>query len=325
MTASRPLLALVLALAVPACASSGGVPSAPPAEGGAGPDEAAKRKAGEEELLTGQGKAGFYNRVNSLASSWQRANAEPGEAAENEARAIETALAREVWGRIGTVLEDLRTSSNPRWRTAAARGLGFVRDERVRPALEAALGEREPRLLTSALVSLARQADAATDDRAVLPHLRDPDPIVRGNAALCLARVLQSRRQQGIPVLPAERVLEAEADLSVLLFDRGDPIVRGNAAQALGALGSPGAEDALLNLLRDDASFVRVKVAQALAACGTPKSQAPLLDALGREAEPNVGTVLVLALGAVAERRGLVPDYPALGTDAAKWRTFLLR
>ncbi len=325
-TPSAALLAVALLAA--ACASTEDGAAPPSTAGGAG--SGAKSGTGEaggkdDPLLTGQGKSGLYQRIDSLSGSWQRANAEPGEKAALDARALETAIAREVWGALESVLADLRASANPRWRSTAARGLGFVRDERIRPALEGVLGETDPRLLSSALVSLARGADAATDDRAVVTLLRHPDAVVRGNAALCLARAFQARRQQGMEALAAERAADAEADLSILLFERDDPIVRGNAAQALGALGSPGAEDALLNLLRDDAAFVRLKAAQALALCGTPKALPPLLDALGREGEGNVRTVLALGLGAVAERRGQAPSYADLGTDAGKWRRFLQR
>jgi len=332
MTVRAPALAALLLFA-PACVSTGGgaaAPAAPP-EGGNPPAAAEDpAKPGDarkpDAALDPQGKSALYGRIDSLAESWQRANAEPGGRAADDARALETAIAREAWTNLEAVLADLKSSSNPRWRSSAARGLGFVVDPRARPALEAALGEGDARLLSSVLVSLARHGDADTGDRAVAALLRHADPVVRGNAALCLARVFQARVRQGLPaVSPAERMADMEAELAVLLFDPADPIVRGNAAQALGDLGSPGAEDALLNRLRDDSTFVRIKAARALAHCGSPRADPPLLDALAREPEENVRTMLALALGAIAERQGKVPPHADLGTDAAKWRAWLGR
>jgi HEAT repeat protein len=114
-------------------------------------------------------------------------------------------------------------------------------------------------------------------------------------------------------------------DLTILLFNREDPIVRANAAQALGALGSPNAEDSLLNVLRDEHSLVRLKAAQALALSGSRRCLEFLLDALGREGEKSVQAILALAVGSVAEREGHVPPYADLRTDAAKWRQWLQR
>jgi HEAT repeat protein len=239
---------------------------------------------------------------------------------------MESAIAREVWTHLDEILQDLAGSDNPRWRSAAARGLGFVANARARPALEAALADADPDVVASALVSLARQADVATDDAKVARMLTVPDKIVQGDAALCLARLFLARRQQAMPVVaPPERGAKIEADLSALLFDRDDPILRANAAHALGALASPGAEEALLTRLRDDHPFVRLKAAQALSHAGTAKSVDSLLDTLGREPEKNVKTVLALALGAVAERDGRTPPYADLGTDAGRWRQWLAR
>ena len=213
---------------------------------------------------------------------------------------------------------------DPVERAAASRGLGFVVHEKVRPALELALSDADKGVLNGALVSLARIADVNTDDRAVSRLLTFPDLTVQGNAALCLARVFHARRNQDLPVVvPASRVPSLEVDLAVLLFRQEDPVVRGSAAQALGALGSPYSEDALLNVLRDEHTFVRVSAAHGLAQAGTRRSLDFLLDALAREEEKNVKTVLALAVGAVAERSGQIPPYAELKTDAAKWRQWL--
>ncbi|HEU4394558.1 MAG TPA: HEAT repeat domain-containing protein [Planctomycetota bacterium] len=317
---SRPTAAAVLiaAWALAGCASA-------PKDGPAPGDAAAKPKS-EEEIAREEERArpAFYQKLTGLTQSWATAYTEPGQGSANEARALESAIGLEVWKRFDMVLSDLGNSDNPRWRAAAARGLGFVVDPRVRPALEKSLGDSNNQVLCGALVSLARAADAQTDDRAVARLLTYPDAAVQGNAALCLARVFQTRHQQSLPAItPPERVPVVEVDLVLLLFHTGDPILRANAAQALGGLDSPRAEDALLNTLRDEHSFVRLKVAQALARCGSRRSLEFLLDSLGREQEKNVKFVLALAVGAVAEREGHAPPYAELGSDAGKWRAWL--
>jgi hypothetical protein len=285
-------------------------------------DKEKAEKAAEDDVNP-KGKAALYRRIKQLTEAWMQAYAGGGAASADEAEALGTAVAREVWDRFDEVVEDLATSDNPRWRIAAARGLGFIQHARVRPALEAALEDADASVLAAALVSLSRGAAAETDDGKVARLLSFPDRIVAGDAALCLAKVFQTRRQQKLPVLDPARVPNVESDLQVLLFDPTDPILRGTAAQALGELGTPVVEDALLNRVRDENPFVRIKVAQALAQCGTAKGYDILLDSLGREQSKNVQTVTALAIGSIAERQGLTPAYPELKTDAAAWRKWL--
>ncbi|MCK6480688.1 MAG: HEAT repeat domain-containing protein [Planctomycetes bacterium] len=333
----RNAAALAAALAAAACSSPGGAPGTPAAADGrggttaaadpaAGKGDPAAKGAGGDLALPGGGRSLLYQRIESLSKAWQVASTTSGEGALADSNAAQTAIGREVWQAMDTVLADVEKSENPRWRVTAAKGLGFVNDPRARPALERTLGSADVRLLSAALVSLGRIGSPETEDAPVAVLLRHPDPVVRGNAALCLARIFQSRRQQGLaPLSPSDRLEDVEADLTVLLFEKDDPIVRANAAQALGGLGTPGAEDALLNRLRDEASLVRLKSAQALALTGTARAEAPLLDALGREPEGNVKTMMALALGSLAERQGRTPPHAELGTDAARWRGWLQR
>jgi HEAT repeat protein len=311
----RSAVLLSAALSLCACSSVG------PEEGE--PDPAAlkeKREAEEAALNRGQ----FYMKVNQMTDAWAAAYAEPGLEAKGRARALETAISREVWGRFEEALKDLQESDNPRFRASAARGLGFVANPRVRPALEQALGDPDASVLAAALVSLGRIADPGTDDRQVVKLLTFPDRQVQGGAALCLARIFQSRRLQDMaPMTPSTRVQGTEVDLVLLLFDKEDPIVRGNAAQALGGLGSPDAEQLLLNRVRDDSPFVRLKAAQALATTGTPVAYDQLLDSLGRETEENIKIVTALAIGSIAERDGMIPPLHDLKVDAGAWRKWL--
>jgi hypothetical protein len=289
-------------------------------------DEAAGRKVPPAEDSPAKSKATLYHNILSHSDAWMHAYTDTGDGSSREAQALEHAVSGVVFKRLDEILEDLATSDNARWRTAAARGLGFVRDTRVLPALQGALGDTSPDVICAALVSLARAAWVETDDKRIHALLSYPDKIVAGNAALCLAKVFQKRKEQGLPILePASRAAILESDLLVLLFDGSDPIVRANAAQALGHLGSPTAEDALINRVRDEHPFVRAKVAQSLGFSGSPKAYESLLDSLGREQLKNVQTVTALALGSIAERQGLSPPLSDLGIDAANWRKWLKR
>ncbi len=271
----------------------------------------------------------FYTRIADLASRWAVLQSEPGEAARAHALALETAIARDVVRRMDAVLRQAEQGVNPRWRRAAARGLGFVSDGRARPVLEGLLGESDVRLLVDVLVSLARRAavdtSAAAEDRLVL-LVGHGDADVRSNAALCLARVFRARARLGMPVMePADRIPVAEAVILGALFDPADPIVRGNAAQALGVLGGPACEDALQNGLRETDLFVRLSCVQALARSGSGRSVAPILDAMAVARETAMRQASALALGAIAEREGRRPPLADLGTDAAKWRAWFAR
>ena len=325
--AFRSVALLAVALSLAACAST--PPSTSPASPEAGAP-AAPPKTGEvpkepgPPVLPGQGKALLYQNLKGWTDRWIQAYSGTGGASADDARSLGTAIARETWAHFDEVLQDLKESPNPRWRAAAARGLGFVSNPRVLPALQKALADADASVLASALVSLARISDVQTDDPAVAGLLTYPDKFVQGGAALCLARVFLARRQQSLPpVTPPTRAAAMEENLRVLLFDPEDPILRADAAQALGGLGSPGAEEALLNRLRDDHPLVRLKVAQGLSYSGTAKSLDSLVDALGREGEKNVQMMLALALGSIVEREGRTPPLSDLGTDAGRWRQWL--
>jgi HEAT repeat protein len=313
--ASRLAALLAAALALAACSSS-----KEKGKDGA-EDKPAGTNGNRNAPLPEKGKGAYYARIKTTSDAWLTAWAESDYA---EASALESAIAREVFKHFDQVLEDLKGSDNPRWRSSAARGLGFVSDSRVRKALEGALMDSSNEVLAATLVSLGRIASADTDERQIVKLLTYPDKDVQGNAALCLSRIFQSRRQQSVPpITPLSRSLQVEEQLVALLFDKDDPIVRGNAAGALGELGSPNAEEALLNRLRDDHGFVRLKTAHAIANVGTARSRDALLDALGREEEKNVQLVLALALGAISEREGGSPPYADLKTDAGAWRKWL--
>jgi hypothetical protein len=334
----RATLLLALAAAAAACAGT----SPAPAGGGPGPGEAPAANGGGVAGAAGTPgapavppseasvlRSGTYLRIEEMTKRWAFLGSEAGPRAEEERAALESAIAREVMRDLDGVLADLADASAPMWRRSAVRGLGFVRDARVRPALEAVLDAADVRLRNDALVSLARIGDPATsvgaEDRA-LALLSDADAEVRGNAALCLSRIWKRRRREGRePVVPAERAAEAEAALLPVIVDPEDPVVRSQAAAALGALGSEGAEEALVNATRDPDAFVRLGALYGLAACGTTRIAPALVESLDRESGVNLRAAAALALGAVHERAGRSPPLGELGMDAARWRAWLAK
>jgi acyl-CoA thioester hydrolase len=286
---------------------------------------AAPARAPDPALL----RSGIYLRVEEMTRRWAALGGEAGDAAEQERKALETAIAREVARDLEGVLADLRNAEAPAWRRTAARGLGFVGDPRVRPGLEPLLAEADARLRNDALVSLARIAEPATSPEAedrILALLGGDDGEIRGNAALCLTRIWRKRRREGRePVPDAARAAVAEGALLQALVDPGDAVVRSQAAGALGALGTGGAEELLVNAVRDPDAFVRLSALHGLASCGTTRVVEPVLQALEREAPGNLRTAAALALGAIHERAGRAPPLGDLGTDAARWREWLSR
>jgi HEAT repeat protein len=82
----------------------------------------------------------------------------------------------------------------------------------------------------------------------------------------------------------------------VALLDDPDPDVVKHAAILLGKKGDPEAAESLQRLLERDAPSVRYVAAGALAQLGTPQARAALADHLGREADPETRALIERAL-----------------------------
>ncbi|MHC4821925.1 MAG: HEAT repeat domain-containing protein, partial [Planctomycetota bacterium] len=301
MTRTRWMMAAGLARLLAGCASD---PAGTPPNGGStgGGDSSTEAPRGGETGTDDSGdsdRALVYDRITSMSNRWAALGAEPGVAAQSERSALASAIGGEVARDIEAVLAEARSGENPRFRRAAVRGLGFVatRQDEILQVLQSSLGSSDVRLVTDVLVSMARHAHRDTDVELVAARMQHPDPVVRSNAALCLARVFRTRRSVGLEAVDADLNDSMEAVLMTALFDPQDPFVRGHASQALGALGSAGAEGALLNGLRDQDTFARLSAAVALGSVGTRQSATPLIDALGRATDDNEKDALALSLG----------------------------
>ncbi len=79
--------------------------------------------------------------------------------------------------------------------------------------------------------------------------LKDPRPMVRGNAVLALGMIKDN----------------AAAKSMIVLLEDKDPIVRMKTAMALTSIKAPYATDALIRALNDDAAEVRAEAVKALA------------------------------------------------------------
>lgn len=181
----------------------------------------------------------------------------------------------------------------------AAYSLGLMRyrTPAVEKALMTALRDEEEGVRKAAIVSLI-----AFDDR------RDPEPL--------LAAVRASRKESSTTddALTAQEVIEfhlaplQSADVLAQLLEAvkaNDEDVRASATGALSYRREPAAEEALVDLLRqDDSENVRKHAALALARHGA-KAVNALVDAAASD-EPRVRSAALAALGAHANKHPAV-------------------
>jgi HEAT repeat protein len=145
---------------------------------------------------------------------------------------------------------------------------------------------------------------------------------VRVNVLLALWHVLEARADAGKMNDPAarDRVLPV---LETALFDGEDPLARGHAAAAMGALGDARGVDPLLNLLRDKHPFVRSHTALALGKLGDRRAIRPLVEVIDETPRGPRGAV-TLGLAALLEKQGVrVPD--DLPDDQRVWAELVQR
>lgn len=168
-------------------------------------------------------------------------------------------------------------------RVRAVAGLGTIRAPSALPVMIAALSDPQAAVREQAAIAVEALADAslparlretATSEHAptrrlvmrllgrygseeeainmLMAGLRDPDPLVRGQAAIGLGY------RQAKSALPA--LMQATAD--------ADDHVRGTAAYALGRLRDSTARPALRRLLNDESAAVRAVAAESLQKLG---------------------------------------------------------
>jgi HEAT repeat protein len=182
-------------------------------------------------------------------------------------------------GRVSAWLSD----PDARAREAAAEVLAVLRDAGSIAGLGRALEDSEASVRAAAAMALgnSRSPDATS---FLLGHLDDADPEVRHAVITALEDLGDPRAV--VPLIG--RIQEQRASL------------RRQAAQALGALGDPRAVGALVVALADADSGVRVAAAAALGKLKASDAVWSLGTLLESEADPEVQSAALDALGSIA-------------------------
>ncbi|MBX3188351.1 MAG: HEAT repeat domain-containing protein [Labilithrix sp.] len=206
--------------------------------------------------------------------------------------------------------------------TSAAWVLGELRATKSAPVIVSAL--RKGILPPGAALRALGGAGTAEQVPVVLEFVADPSPVVREEALRAATALLDPSRPDGRAVEPLAATLRAprtspgeRAAVATLLGRTGAPraatelaglvaskdtTLRLAAIDALGALGSDGAGDDVLEPLLTDADpAVRLHAAVALASSGGVKARAALLGKLDGGDEVDRYAVLA-ALGGILER-----------------------
>jgi hypothetical protein len=189
---------------------------------------------------------------------------------------------------ISALGDSLQTDPSPVVRALAARAMEISRDDRVVPALIAALGkEREVAVRKAIIYSLAHYPKAQVTS-ALVPFLKDKKHELRAAAAYALAEIGDASS--------APALIEA-------LHRRGkdeDAFARSRAARGLGRIGGRAAVDSLLEALtRDKSHEVRREAARALGRVAT-KQEAKVVEALRAATTSNDPYLAIAADEAMA-------------------------
>jgi cyclophilin family peptidyl-prolyl cis-trans isomerase len=176
---------------------------------------------------------------------------------------------------------------------------------RLIPAPNSPVSDNARLLGSTALTALLRLKQASSVE-AITLQLRSNDPDLRWQAANALARI-----REGIPA--------AVPSLLPLLEDK-DPLVRTNAARALGVAKAPQAVEQLIKLLGDKDERVVAAAINALGAIGDARAVEPLValgntlllsyrsfdrDKLGVPTQQNALLLIATALGSIKDDRAL--------------------
>ncbi len=164
----------------------------------------------------------------------------------------------------------------------------------------------DTKLLTSLTLTALLRVKQASTVPAITGQLRSPDADIRWQAANALARI-----REGIaPAVP---------QLLTLLEDK-DPLVRANAARALGVAKDAKAAEPLIKLLADTDERVTASAINALGTIADQKAVQPLLDSgtkllegfrsfdrakSGVPPQQNLLLLIVTALGNVKDEKAL--------------------
>jgi len=313
--------ALILFLLLLGCQSSS-PPRPEPGENGA-----AKEKEAEPEkpknLLAENERSQLYFDLDQYTGRYMAAREEGNARAWLSLHA--SVLMPMVDRNLDELLRTVRSTGEPRYRLIAARALGFgSRSERIVPALVSLLGDAEPNLVSSALVSIYLLGWDRTPIEPLVQLLNHTDMLVRSNDALALYAVFRARaKEEGGAVRMTTAVREASGRLVAIAHrPEEDPFVRAHAASALGAIGDPAAADVLINLLIDEYMVVRIHAAQGLGNLGQESAIVPLIKMLRSAESGNEARIIAASLEKIAIALGYPCDGEALGTDEGNWRSW---
>ncbi len=209
-------------------------------------------------------------------------NGAPGPAAParseyEQLRGPDIARARELY-RQGKTAEGAallrELARDPDWsvRSTAIRAIGDVRDPQLLPVVHGALDDERLEVRESAGRILAWMGDASSRE-PLHRALGDREGIVRSHAAAALARI------GGIDEIPA---------LASLVQNDPDPTARASTVRVLGEIHAPAAVTVLIAALHDESAMVRGEAADALGASGDARARAALTAAAGSDPDPGV-------------------------------------
>jgi HEAT repeat protein len=209
------------------------------------------------------------------------------------ARILGLARMQEASGSLLAALSD----PSPAVSQAAGEALGRIADPRTTSDLLLALQSPVPQVQRSAATALGMmRAEAAVEPLSAM-LLRD-DPAMASVAAGALGRIGSQDATQTLLTALADAqmttrrhtalsALEAMGEPAVSPLEKmltsADASARGNAAEALGWIGSPSATAALVQALGDSDSAVRARTAWALGELAAPQARAALERAQARD------------------------------------------
>lgn len=151
-------------------------------------------------------------------------------------------------------------------------------DPEARARLRGMLKDADARVRRDVLGALEELGDPSTLGE-VADLLKDPDPAVRGRAALAMADIAEDSKD------PANRARAASA-LAPSLSD-ADPRVREDAVKALRDMAGSEAVPGLSAALKDARFEVRAEALRGLGEIADPATQAVLREAYGDGSGPN--------------------------------------
>ncbi len=214
------------------------------------------------------------------------------------------------------------SDTDSRVRDWAAYALGRIGDPRAVEPLIAVLSDTDKFARASAALALGRIGDPRGVE-PLIAVLSDTDWYVRSIAAEALGRTGDPRAVEPLlPTLrwekyfnPAGDGLAALGELSLepllAALEDDDPIVRRNAAYALGRMGHGRAVKPLIRLLDDEESRVRANATTALGRTGDGQGIEPLAAAL-KDTDSRVRACAATALGEIHDVRVVEPLAAAL-------------